>query len=204
MSIHVLRKYVTIILQLLYLLHFCIVPPQTLKLFPKCVNYFSEMQIRKFSGMEWNSSHRHLGEGNGLSYLRAWEMLGNIFDLDEEGIKSTGKRRCSGCGALDVMWPRDICLLEAANVSGLIQVFSTQSPKPVWRLPHNCQAYLVQAARFCHYSASGQALFSTRDVLTPHLYNLQRTNGFRVSSGKRKGLHHSCCKSSHSTAMVWV
>lgn len=47
-------------------------------------------------------------------------------------------------------------------------------------------------------------LFSTRDVLTPHLYNLQRTNGSCASSDKRKRLHLSCCKSFHSTAMVWV
>lgn len=123
-------------------------------------------------------------------------------------MKITGKQRCSGCGAMDVMWPRDMCLPSrlpaAANVSGLIQVFSTQSPKPVWRLPHTCRVYQVQAARFCHYSAAGHALFSARDVLTPHLYNCQRTNGSCVSSDKRNRLHLSCCKSLHSTAVTWV
>lgn len=39
---------------------------------------------------------------NGLSNLHASEMLVNILDLYEEGIKNTGKQQCSGCGALDV------------------------------------------------------------------------------------------------------
>lgn len=125
------------------------------------------MQIRKFSEslksfgrkVEWNKSHRHLGEDNGLSYLRAWEMLGRCLGDVWRGNKEHRETVAFRMWRSRSNMTQRICLPSrlpaAVNVSGLIQVFSTQSPKPVWRLPHNCRACLVQAARFCHYFCFG-------------------------------------------------
>lgn len=108
------------------------------------------MQIRKFSGslksfgrkVEWNKSHRHLGEDNGLSFLRAWEMLGNILDLYEEGKKSAGQQYCSGCGALDVIWPREYVFLRRFQQ---LRMYLAWFGCSAHHLPSLCGVYLTTA-----------------------------------------------------------
>lgn len=97
----------------------------------------------------------------------------------------------SGCGTLNIMAQEEICLpsqfLAAKGVSGLsgtqyTHTFFLKSLTVAFVSKLLC---LVWAASFHHDSALDRILFSTRDVLKPHMYNLQKLNESFVSSDQR-------------------